>query len=148
VEHVRAIAQTIPINAPPDAVWEAMVDVERWPVWAAYMKRLERQESGPLRRGSRVRVTPKGMPGSVWSVTEYDAGRSYTWTTRPAPGLILTGGHVVEAQGDGASATFSLAAAGPLGRALSLLLRLVSRRNTRLAAAGLKRYCERPSAAA
>ena len=136
------VERTVPINATPLGVWETLADVEGWPAWASYMKSLKRQDGGALRLGSRVRVTPKGIPGSVWTVTEYDPPRSYTWTTRLVPGLHLEGGHVVEARGDGATATFSLASTGPLGALLSPLLEIVFRRNTRLAAAGLKGYCE------
>ena len=138
-----SISHTVHINAPPNKVWQVMVDVEAWPRWAEYMKRLERQGEGELRLGSRVNVTPRGLPGSVWEVTEFEAGHSYTWTTQLAPGLRLTGGHVVEADGVGTKATFSLEASGPLSLPAAPVLSLVFGRNTRLATNGLKAYCER-----
>ena len=136
------VSRTVHIDAPVERVWRVATDVERWPEWASYMRSLVPQDEGPLRMGSRVRVTPKGMPGSVWTVTEFDEGRSYTWETSLAPGLRLAGGHVYEAEGAGTSATFSLATAGPLGVALGPALGLVFRRNTRLATDGLKAHCE------
>jgi hypothetical protein len=106
------------------------------------MNELTKEGHGPLAVGSRVRVVPKAMPGSVWTVTEYEPPRSYTWTTQLAPGLGLVAGHVLETKDQGTTATFSLATSGPVGAVLSPLLSIVFRRNTRLATAGLKRDCE------
>lgn len=141
---MASVARTVHIEAPPERVWQVATDVERWPEWASYMQSLVPESERPLAMGSRVRVTPKMMPCSVWTVTEFDDGRSYTWETSLAPGLRLVGGHVYEPEGSGTSATFSLATAGPLGVALGPLLALVFRRNTRLATDGLKAHCEAP----
>ena len=137
-----AISRTVHIDAAPEKVWDAVMDVQDWPTWASHMKSLERQGGGPLALGSRVKVTRRGLPGSVWEVTEFEAGHSYTWTTQLAPGLRLTGGHVVEADGVGTKATFSLEASGPLSLPGAPVLSLVFGRNTRLATNGLKVYCE------
>jgi len=123
-----------------------MVDVERWPVWASQFKRLERLDAGPLAAGSRVKVKPKGMPGSVWQVTEYEEGHSFTWASSLAPGILVTGGHEVTANGNGTNAEFWLEAGGPLGRLLGpLLRRTVFSRNTRSATEGLKSHLETAS---
>ncbi len=141
-------ARTIHIGAPPADVWAAMMEVERWPAWASQFKRLERLDAGPLAAGSRVRVRPKGMPASVWQVTDYEDGRSFTWTSSPVPGVVLAGGHVLTADGDGTNAEFSLEASGALGTLLTPLLRpTVFSRNTRGATEGLKEYVERRGAA-
>jgi len=139
-------ARSIRIGAPPGDVWAAMVDVERWPVWASQFKRLERLDAGPLAAGSRVKVKPKGMPGSVWQVTEYEEGHSFTWASSLAPGILVTGGHEVTANGNGTNAEFWLEAGGPLGRLLGpLLRRTVFSRNTRSATEGLKSHLETAS---
>ena len=139
-------ARSIRIGAPPGDVWAAMVDVERWPVWASQFKRLERLDAGPLAAGSRVKVKPKGMPGSVWQVTEYEEGHSFTWASSLAPGILVTGGHTVTANGDDTTAEFWLKAGGPLGRLLGPLLRRTAfSRNTRSATIGLKSHLEAAS---
>ncbi|MEX0626013.1 MAG: SRPBCC family protein [Chloroflexota bacterium] len=94
-------ASSIPIAATPAEVWEVLVDVEGWPAWASQFKRLERLDAAPLALGSRVRVRPKGMLASNWRVTEYDEGRSFTWESSLAPGLLVTGGHVLSPDGAG-----------------------------------------------
>lgn len=131
------------IEAPATDVWSAVVDVERWPAWASQFERLERLDSGPLASGSRVRVKPKGMPEAVWHVTAYQEGRSFTWTSSLAPGVLITGGHILSPDGDGTNAEFWLEASGSLGQLLNpLLRRTVFSRNTKSATEGLKRYME------
>ncbi len=136
------ITRSIYIEAPPDAIWRVLVNIEGWPGWARQMKRLERLDPGPLAFGSRVRVTPRGMPGSVWEVIEFEERRSYTWTSMVAPGVRLTGGHVVDPDPGGVMATFWLASSGLFAAVLGPLLAVVFRRNTRLATEGLKAYVE------
>lgn len=136
--------RTIHIAAPPEAVWAALVDVERWPTWASQFERLERLESAPLALGSTVRCkTTDRQEMSDWVVTGYEDGRSFTWAASLVPGLRVTGGHIVTAAGDGAAAEFWLEASGLLGRLLGpLLRRRIFRRNTNAAAEGLKRHLE------
>jgi hypothetical protein len=139
-------ARRIRVNAPPAIVWAAIVDVETWPAWASQFRRLERLDAGPLALGSRVRVTPKGMPGAVWQVTEYEEGRSFTWASSLSPGVRLMGGHVVAADGDGTTAEFWLEASGTIGTLLTpVLRRTLFSRNTRSATGGLKTYLEGPA---
>ncbi len=136
--------RSIRIAASPADVWAAMVDVERWPAWAPQFERLERLDAGPLASGSRVRVRPKGMPRAVWQVTEYEEGHSFTWASSLVPGVLLTGGHIVTADGDSTAAEFWLEATGALGTLLApLLRRTIFSRNTRTATEGLKAYMER-----
>jgi hypothetical protein len=140
------LTRSIRIEAPVADVWAAIVDVEAWPAWARQFRRLERLDASPLAVGSRVRVTPKGMPGAVWQVTEYQEGRSFTWASSLSPGVRVTGGHAVAADGNGATAEFWLEASGLLGKLLTpVLRRTVFSRNTRSATEGLKRYVETPA---
>jgi uncharacterized protein YndB with AHSA1/START domain len=142
-------ARTLRIEAPSEAVWSALVDLETWPTWASQFKRIEPLDPDRLRVGSRVRVRPKGMPGSVWQVVEYVDGRLFTWTSALAPGLRIVGGHELAPQGESTDTTFWLDAQGPVGRALSpILRRILFSRNTRSATEGLKRHVERRARAA
>ena len=136
--------RSIRIGAPPADVWAAMVDLERWPEWASQFKRLERLGALGMAVGTRVRVRPKRMPGSVWHVTEYEEGRSFTWASRLVRGMRVTGGHELTADGDGTNAEFWLESGGSLGRLFGpVLRRTVFSRNTRSATEGLKIYIER-----
>jgi hypothetical protein len=137
------VARSIRIAATPSDVWKVLVDVEGWPVWASQFRRLERLDSAALALGSRVRVKPKGMLDSTWRVTEYEDGRSFTWESSLAPGLLVTGGHILTPDGDDTNAEFWLEASGVFGRLVApVLRRTVFSRNTRSATEGLKRYME------
>jgi len=137
-------ARSIDIAAPPGAVWAALVDVEKWPTWASQFERLDRLEAGPLALGSTVRCkTTDRQDTSDWVVTGYEDGRSFTWESSLAPGLRVTGGHVVTALGDRAKAEFWLESGGVLGRLMApVLRRRIFSRNTNSAAEGLKRLME------
>jgi len=143
-EPMSRYGRSIRIGAPPADVWAAIVDVETWPRWASQFKRLERLDVGPLAPGTRVRVTPRGMPGAVWKVTDYEEGHSFTWASSLAPGVHLTGGHVITPDGNDTNAQFWLESSGVLGTLLApLLRRTVFSRNTRSATEGLKIHMER-----
>ncbi len=136
---------SVHIDAPPDKVWQAMVDVERWPSFAAQFRRIERKEHGPLALGSGAKVSLRGFTASVWIVTEYVEGRSFTWEADALPGLHFVAGHVVEAEGTGTRATLRLRSSGLLGALFAPAEYVIFRRNTRLEGEGMKAYCERGS---
>ena len=137
------ISRSIHIDAPPERVWQATVDVERWPQFAAQFRRIERTDDGPLALAKKARVTPRGFLASEWLVTEYEDGRSFTWETDALPGLHFVGGHIVEPEGDGTRATMSLQSSGPVALLITPAAFLVFRRNVRLECEGLKKHCER-----
>jgi len=137
------VARTVRIGAPAADVWSTITDVEGWPAWAPQMTRLDWLEGAPMRLGSRVRVRPKGLPPATWHVTEYDEGRSFTWTSTLLPGVRVAGGHVLTPLATATEAEFWLETSGPIGvLAGPILERTVFKRNTRNATDGLKRYVE------
>jgi uncharacterized membrane protein len=141
-------ARSVVVGAPASDVWNTMMDIEGWPRWASQFERLEQLDGPDLALNSRVRVWPKGLPASVWQVTEFQEGRSFTWSSRLGPGVRLMGGHVLTSDEKGTSAQFWLDASGPLGFLLGpLLRRMIFSRNTRTATEGLKRHMEEPAAA-
>ena len=137
-----SIVNTVHINVPPDKVWTPMIDVEGWPSFASQFKSIERKEDGPLALGSTARVTPFGFWGAIWTVTEYEAGRSFTWEADMPPGAHLAAGHVIEAEDSGTALELSLTATGPAVTLLSPVLGIIFRRNTRQEGEGLKAHCE------
>jgi uncharacterized protein YndB with AHSA1/START domain len=132
------------IAAPPERVWEVLVDVERWPEWTASMSRVERLDEGELRVGSRARVKQPRLPPSSWTVTEVDPGRSFTWRSRSG-GVTSEGRHRVEATGEGARATLTFRQTGLLAGPIGLLWGRQIRRYVEMELAGLKRRAEAPS---
>jgi hypothetical protein len=91
------------VAAPPDAVWNVLVDLDAWPQWGPTVQRAELVESGPLTLHSRGRVwTPFGV-ALPFTITEFEAGRSWAWEVA---GVGATR-HGVDADGDGCRAWMS-----------------------------------------
>jgi len=67
------------VAAPAPAVWDVLTDLDAWPQWGPSVQRAELDEPGPLRRGSQGKVwTPLGI-SLPFTITEFDAGRSWAW---------------------------------------------------------------------
>ena len=134
----RAHRTEIEINAPADAVWSVMSDVERWPEWTASIRKVRRLDDGEFRVGSRARINqPKLMP-ATWTVDTLQPGRSFSWSTR-SPGLHIVGHHVVEPLADDRSkVTLTTVATGALAGIADSLTGKLAQRYIETEAAGLK----------
>ena len=74
---------SITIDAPIEVVWSVFKDVERWPTWASCFTSVELID-GPMRLGAKARIRQPRLPTVVWEVTNWEPGRSWTWTARRA----------------------------------------------------------------
>ena len=130
------------IDAAPEAVWAALADVEHWPDWTSSMTLVRRLEDGPFGVGSTVRVRQPKLPPAVYTVTEYEPGRSFAWTAT-APGMTTTGDHQVIARANGhCTVRLMLDQTGVLAPLAGLFAGRLARRYVTLEAEGLKRRCE------
>ena len=136
------MTSTVTIAAPAQDVFDRYVDVQRWPAWSDTFTSVVRLEPGPLQVGSHARIKQPKLREAVWEVTEYTAGRSFTWVAR-FPGVVTTARHVVIPAGDGATVTMSVEQSGPLGWLVGLLTKRLTARYLAVESAGLKRLCER-----
>jgi len=137
IEHEEIVV----IDASPGIVWTVYSDVERWPDWTPVMQKIERLEAGPLALGSTARIEAKGGPPSVWTVTEFTDGRSFTWESS-ARGVKLVAWHLIEADAGGSKVRLGVQMGGLMATLLGPFLRSVARRNVRAEAEGLKGNCE------
>ena len=135
------VSHTIQISAPLDRVWAVTVDLERWPHWTPTVTSVERLDTGPVQRGSRVRLKQPLQPPSEWVVTRFEAGKTFAWETR-RPGLRMVGTHEMQAAPTGTTNTLHVDAHGALAVLLWPLLRLAMGRALRDENLGLARYCE------
>jgi uncharacterized protein YndB with AHSA1/START domain len=132
----------IDIEATPEAVWAVLADVERWPEWTPSMTLVRRLEDGPFGVSSTARVRQPRLPQAVYTVTEYEPGRAFTWAAR-SPGVTTTGGHHVVSREDGhATVRLTLDQTGVLAPLVGLFAARLARRYVTLEAEGLKRRCE------
>ncbi len=98
---------TLLIDAPLEIVWRLTLDIERWPSISPTMNAVERLDEGPLRVGTRARVSQPMMRPAVWTVTDLVPGVRFVWETHTM-GARLVGGHHVEAVGDRCRNTLTL----------------------------------------
>ena len=86
------------ITAPPEAVWDVLVDIAAWPLWGPSVRNASLYD-GASQLGLGVR-------GEVWTavgvrmpfvITEFDPGRRWSWSVAGVPAT----GHQAGAVGPG-----------------------------------------------
>jgi carbon monoxide dehydrogenase subunit G len=135
------LQHAVTVAAPPERVWEVLTEVERWPERIPTVDSVERLDDGPLRVGSRTRMQQPRLPEAVWTVTDVDEGRSFTWESR-SRGVAISAGHVVEPHGTTTRLTLSVSLSGPLAPVGWLMTRGLTRRYVETEAASIKRVAE------
>jgi uncharacterized membrane protein len=129
------------VHAPAERVWQLLVDVEGWPAWTDSMREIKRLDDGPFAVGSRSRIRqPKGRP-MVWTVTELEPRRTFTWATGQ-PGLSLEAVHRIEDVGDYVHTTLEFIVRGSLGWLGALIAGSRIRSYLDMESTGLKRAAE------
>ena len=142
----RSFETTRHIDAPPQAVWEVLFDVVRWPEWTPTIDSVERLDDGPFHVGSQAKVRQPRLPRASWEVTEVVDGRSFTWEAR-GPGMKTTARHEVVPDGNGSKVTLSIEQTGPMGAVAALVWRRLTQRYIELEAESLDKRVTRASAA-
>ena len=115
----NAFSVAVNIDAPPDAVFAVLCDVERWPEWTPTMTSVQRLDPGPFGVGSSAQIRQPKLRPAVWKVTELEA-QNFTWVAR-TPGLRMKAGHRVERQGAGSRVQLSFELSGLMARVASRL---------------------------
>jgi uncharacterized protein YndB with AHSA1/START domain len=134
--------RSVEIDAPAGRVWDSVVDVQRWPEWTASMSQVTRLDEGALRVGSRARIKQPRFPVLVWTVTQVDQGRSFTWEAT-GPGARTVAVHTIVALGEGrAKVTLEIEQTGWINSIVGLFATKTTRTYLRLESEGLKRKAE------
>ncbi len=139
----RQFSISIDINAAADRVYAVMADVERWHEWTPSVTSIKRLDAGPMVVGSRAVIRQPKFPPALWTVSEIDGRRSFSWVNR-APGIKVTARHAVDTVGRVSRATLSLRYEGLLGGLLARLTRRITNRYLAMEAGGLKARSENP----
>ncbi len=109
-----SLERSLNINAPPERVYEAFVDLSRWLEWNPQLREVTPLSEGPLAVGSKARIAGQMMIGArVWEVTELNPGRSFAWKSS-FPGVRLVFDHIAEGADGGTRATIRIDIEGPL----------------------------------
>lgn len=129
--------RTETIDATMDAVWAALIDVERWPDTMRHISRIKRIDEGPFGLGSQARIAQPGMGSAVWTVDEFEPGVRFRWSGEPA-GMQWTADHFIEPDAVGCRVTLAVTADGSRARLFAPLVRAAARRALREEIAGLR----------
>ena len=138
---MREFTTHVTIAAAPARVWAIMTDVVHWPEWTASIRSVEHLDAEPLRVGSRVRIEQPKLRPAVWTVTDWQPQRSFTWESKN-PGIAAVGLHAVEAVAEGSRVTLTVRFDGWLAPLIALLAGGLTRTYIAMEAAGLKARCE------
>jgi uncharacterized protein YndB with AHSA1/START domain len=134
---------TVEIDAPRDAVWSTLADVDRWPEWTASVTWAQRLSGSGWAPGTRVRIKQPRIPALVWEITEIEPGESFTWRASSA-GVRAVGTHQLRViAANRVAVTLGIRESGPLAPVIGLLTSGRSRRYVQTEATGLKQHCER-----
>lgn len=129
------------VAASPDVVWSLLTDIRQWPEWGPSVRAVEPAPAGSastaLGLGSRGKVRTVLGAALPYTVTAFEAGRSWSWSVAGIPAT----GHRVTPQDGGSLITFTV----PWWAAAYLpVCALALRRIERLAATPLTRRSADP----
>lgn len=116
------IQHELQIAASPARVWDITIDVEALPELTPTMTDVVKLESGPLVVGSTVRIKQPAQRSKVWTVTELEPSRRFSWTTTSAA-ITMTAIHDLTETATGTSNTLSVEIGGRLAPVIGRLLR-------------------------
>jgi uncharacterized protein YndB with AHSA1/START domain len=120
---VLTISRTV--AAPPDVLWNLLVDTTYWPQWGPTVAGAELDGgTTTIALGSAGTVRPVVGPGLPFTVTAFEPGRSWSWRVA---GVAATS-HAVAPVGAGTRVTFGVPVWAPAYLAVcSLALRRLDR---------------------
>ena len=136
------LGTSVEVAAPPERVWDVLIDVERWPEWTESVTSARIVDTGPLAVGSRVEIVQPRIPKATYTVTALEPGRSFTWEQRQ-PGSTVTAHHECHPLPDGGTrGELTVTMTGALGGLVGRLYRNLTVRYLTMEAAGLKARAE------
>ena len=110
-------------SAPVDRLWSTISDVRNWGRWLPTVDAVTPHEPDRADEvGRSYTVEQPGLPKAVWTITDWQEGRSFTWESTQ-PGIRSVGTHVVRPNGDGtATIELGITWSGPLAPIIRLVL--------------------------
>ena len=137
------LRHSLHIDAPPTRVWEFTVDVEALPDHTRTMTDVTKLGPGPLTVGSTVRIKQPAQRSKVWTVTEFEPSKRFSWTTKSA-GTTMTASHDLVETPNGTTNTLSVDLEGRLAPLVGALVGRPIRRAIAIENRALKTAAESP----
>jgi hypothetical protein len=136
------VRKTVDIDAPPERVWPVMIDIEHWKDWTASITGIRKLDPGTLAVGTRAHVSQPKLRPAIWTVSQLEPGRSFTWSTGVPILIRMFGSHIVEPAGQGSRVTLSVEFTGLLGWLVARAMKNLNEEYVAMEAIGLKHRCE------
>jgi uncharacterized protein YndB with AHSA1/START domain len=133
---------SIEIAAPAAVVWTIFTDVEHWPEWTASVERLAALDGPSIEVGHRFEIRQPRFPKLVWEVTDVAPGVAWTWRQRSFGGTTLATHELTALDGERTLVRQRIDQRGPVGVAVGLLTRRLTKRYLTLEGEGLKARSE------
>jgi uncharacterized membrane protein len=132
----------VDIDAGAEVVWRVLADVESWPKWTASVSSVEWLQGGGVAVGSSARVVQPKLKAAVYTVTECEPGKSFTWEMKAA-GVTVRAGHELEDLGGGRTRmVLSVEQTGVLSGPIEVVYGKRARQYVAMEAEGLKKAAE------
>ena len=126
-----------------EEVWAVLADVSRWHEWTPTITRVETLDARALETGARFRVLQPRLRPAIWTVTESQPAKKFTWESR-GPGTLVVAEHVIDPAAGGSSRVLlRVAISGLLGTIFGYLFGSLTSRYLSQEAAALKLRVER-----
>lgn len=135
------IQHSLEIAAPPSRVWDHTIDVEALPDLTPTMTDVMLLDPGPLAIGSTVRIKQPAQRAKVWTVTEFEPNKRFTWTIKSA-GTVMTASHNLIETPSGTTNTLTVDIEGRLAPLIGALIRRPIRKALAAENNGLKAAAE------
>lgn len=133
---------SVEIDAPASVVWGVFADVERWPEWTASVRRIVARDGPGIEVGKWFEIKQPRLPKLAWEVTDVVPGISWTWRQQSSGGTTYAFHEVLPLSPDRALVRQRIDQRGPVGVAIGVLMRRLTKRYLTLEAQGLKEYSE------
>jgi uncharacterized protein YndB with AHSA1/START domain len=126
---VSEVRTTVDIDAPPDRVWDFVMDPHNFEEWVTIHRNVDKADPGPPREGMKVDQTLclRHTPFKVhWTLTEVDDNKLARWEGKGPMGSNAKTCYILEPDGNGGTRFGYVnefkAPGGLLGKAASRLI--------------------------
>ena len=137
--------QSIDINAPQEAAWAVVSDVERWPERTASIRSVKLLNSPPFGLSSQARIEQPKLPATTWHVTRYDPPSFFEWVAKSLVNTTTAGHRVVPTGAATCRLTLTLEWRGIATPILALLYKGLTNRYLTMECDGMMRAAEGPA---
>jgi ribosome-associated toxin RatA of RatAB toxin-antitoxin module len=129
-------------SARPDAVWQVLADVERWPEWTPTVTEIKPLSNNGLTVGARYRVVQPKLRPAVYEVTEFIPNRVFTWVQK-LPGGAMIASHRLSSHDGATEVELSFTSKGVLANIAGKMVSKMINDYVSTEAKSLKSRCEK-----